>query len=315
MKKKKGGGRGGISMGVWEHIPPSPPTPLKMLRKSRLKSVHSGGTFEEIWHTKIHDKYQCCTFNLHSQIHHLNFHRKKSMLVNFFFHGNIFFRDFQFLFPQESSFPQWIPSPVKRKECPTINQTNTVTVSLEIWRHMAACIVCSTIRSPTITYGTYSWGYITVTVHLTYVTARHPLRQKTVGGKMEAGERERWGWIGKRERERTEGVRRIESKRGGRGEREREKCDEHSVCCAWFAHDCDRATWACVLETVRDALRRLWKKKFWIAPLNSITIIIIAYFSLWSLHHSTYSVRDLRVVAHQAWITLQVVAIKVHQAL
>ena len=32
----------------------------------------------------FHDKYQFCTFNLHSQKHHLNFHRKKSMLVYFF---------------------------------------------------------------------------------------------------------------------------------------------------------------------------------------------------------------------------------------
>ena len=35
-------------------------------------------------HTKIHDEYQFCTFKLKSQIHHLNFHRKKVCLFIFF---------------------------------------------------------------------------------------------------------------------------------------------------------------------------------------------------------------------------------------
>ena len=34
-------------------------------------------------------------------------------------------------------------------------------------------------------------------------------------------------------------------------------CDKRSMCCTWFAHDCTRATWAYVLETVRGAVRRL----------------------------------------------------------
>ena len=34
---------------------------------------------------------------------------KKNMLVNLFFHGKNFFRDFRFSLPQESSFPQRIP--------------------------------------------------------------------------------------------------------------------------------------------------------------------------------------------------------------
>ena len=33
--------------------------------------------------------------------------------------------------------------------------------------------------------------------------------------------------------------------------------DQRSMCCTWFAHDCTRATWSWVLETVRGALRRL----------------------------------------------------------
>ena len=44
-------------------------------------------------HTKTQAKYRFCTFNLHSQINHLNFHRKKSMLVDFFPTEKIFFRD------------------------------------------------------------------------------------------------------------------------------------------------------------------------------------------------------------------------------
>ena len=33
--------------------------------------------------------------------------------------------------------------------------------------------------------------------------------------------------------------------------------DKRSTCCTWFAHNCARATWAYVLETVRGAVRRL----------------------------------------------------------
>ena len=35
--------------------------------------------------------------------------------------------------------------------------------------------------------------------------------------------------------------------------------DKRSMCCTWFAHDCTRATWGYVLETVRGIVRRLWK--------------------------------------------------------
>ena len=58
-------------------------------------NVHSGGKFEEMYHIKIHDEYQFCTFNLYSQIHHLNFHTRKSMSI--FFHG-------KFIFPWFSIF-------------------------------------------------------------------------------------------------------------------------------------------------------------------------------------------------------------------
>ena len=51
---------------------------------------HSGGKFEGILHTKIHNEYQFCTFSLHPQIHHFIFHRKKSMLVDFFPHRTFF---------------------------------------------------------------------------------------------------------------------------------------------------------------------------------------------------------------------------------
>ena len=49
--------------------------------------------------------------------------------------------------------------------------------------------------------------------------------------------------------------------------------DKRSVCCTWFAHDCARATWAYVLETVRDAVRRL--QKFSNSAFEWIIIIII----------------------------------------
>ena len=60
----------------------------------------------------MHDEYQFCTFNLHSQIHHRNIQRRKVCLLipppppppD-----KICSRDFQFSFPQESSFPRWIP--------------------------------------------------------------------------------------------------------------------------------------------------------------------------------------------------------------
>ena len=35
--------------------------------------------------------------------------------------------------------------------------------------------------------------------------------------------------------------------------------DQRSMCCTRFAHDCAWATWACMLETVRGAVRRLQK--------------------------------------------------------
>ena len=35
--------------------------------------------------------------------------------------------------------------------------------------------------------------------------------------------------------------------------------DKCLMCCMWFAHDCIQATWAYVLETVRGAVRRLYK--------------------------------------------------------
>ena len=49
--------------------------------------------------------------------------------------------------------------------------------------------------------------------------------------------------------------------------------DMRLMCCTWFAHDCARATWANVLETVAAQ----WGdcKKFQIALLNAIIIIII----------------------------------------
>ena len=52
---------------------------------------------------------------MHSQIHHLHFHRKKSTLVDFFVHVTYFFRDFQFSFPRDSSFPRQIPGSDSRK--------------------------------------------------------------------------------------------------------------------------------------------------------------------------------------------------------
>ena len=58
---------------------------------------------------KIHYKYQFCTFNLNSQIHHLNFHGEKKYACRFFSAENIFFCDVRFSFAQESSFPRWIP--------------------------------------------------------------------------------------------------------------------------------------------------------------------------------------------------------------
>ena len=48
------------------------------------------GKFEEMQYTKIHDEYQFCTFNLPSQIHHLNFHRKKGCFSIFFHRKCIF---------------------------------------------------------------------------------------------------------------------------------------------------------------------------------------------------------------------------------
>ena len=56
---------------------------------------------------KIHNECQFCTFNLHSQIHHFNFHRKKHAF--FFPMENIFFRNFRFSFPWESLFLWQIP--------------------------------------------------------------------------------------------------------------------------------------------------------------------------------------------------------------
>ena len=47
----------------------------------------------------------------------------------------------------------------------------------------------------------------------------------------------------------------------------------NTTCCTWLAHDCARATWAYVLETVHGA----------IAPLNAIIIIIIIAVILLSL--------------------------------
>ena len=45
------------------------------------------------------------------------------------------------------------------------------------------------------------------------------------------------------------------------------------MCCTWFAHDCDPATWAYLLETIVAQWRDC--KKSWIAHLNAIIIIII----------------------------------------
>ena len=50
-----------------------------------------------------------CSFNLHSQIHHHNFHGKKKYACRFFSRIIYFFCDFLFSSPQESSFPQRIP--------------------------------------------------------------------------------------------------------------------------------------------------------------------------------------------------------------
>ena len=86
--------------------------PLQKILKVEVKLCNlrnSGGQFEEIYHTKIHDEYQFCTFNLHSQTHQLNFHRKK-VCLSIIFHRKFFPRDFLFSFPRESSFPRRIPS-------------------------------------------------------------------------------------------------------------------------------------------------------------------------------------------------------------
>ena len=50
------------------------------------------------------------------------------------------------------------------------------------------------------------------------------------------------------------------------------------MCCTRSAHDCALATWAYMLETVRDAVWRL--QKSWIAPVMLIIIIIIINSSL-----------------------------------
>ena len=68
---------------------PSPPWKILKVQANLCNLRHSGGKFEEILHTKIYDEYQCCTFNLHSQIHHLDFHRKK-YACRFFSTENIF---------------------------------------------------------------------------------------------------------------------------------------------------------------------------------------------------------------------------------
>ena len=95
MKKKEE-----ISRGVRGHAP------WKMC-KSRLKSEQSEAFWrqtERNFHTEIHDEYPFCTFSLHSQIHHLNFHRQKSTLVDFFPHGQIFPAIFYFLLCENPRF-------------------------------------------------------------------------------------------------------------------------------------------------------------------------------------------------------------------
>ena len=82
-------------------LPPTPfPTENFESQNWNLCNLrHSGGN-----HTKIHDEYQFCTFNLHSQIHHLNIHRKKSMLVNFFPRKKYFSAIFDFHFRENPRF-------------------------------------------------------------------------------------------------------------------------------------------------------------------------------------------------------------------
>ena len=77
---------------------PLPPQILKA--KSKVCAIWGilEANLEKSSTLNIHDEYQFCTFNLHSQIHHLNFHRKKyacwffSTDFRFHFHKNPRFR-------------------------------------------------------------------------------------------------------------------------------------------------------------------------------------------------------------------------------
>ena len=73
-----GGGGGGEGVGVGGGGGVSETKENLKSRDYNLCNLrHSGGKFEEMYEVRGLDEYQFCTFNLHSQIHHLNFHSKR----------------------------------------------------------------------------------------------------------------------------------------------------------------------------------------------------------------------------------------------
>ena len=76
-----------------------PPGNFESRDKNLSNLRHSGGKFEEINYTKIHDEYQFCTFNLSTLMGCLKKNKNVSLLMFFFAHGKISFCDFLFSFP------------------------------------------------------------------------------------------------------------------------------------------------------------------------------------------------------------------------
>ena len=129
-----------LTIGVWKIL------------KVKTKICQFEAFWGQIWTnvaTKTHDEYHFCTFNLHSHIDHLNFHRKKyacwffSMIFDFHFRENPHFpNEFQALTMVDCSKIFFVNSMVDSFEISFLNykQWQESRKKPKHWTPSAACV-------------------------------------------------------------------------------------------------------------------------------------------------------------------------------